>query len=99
MAQHRAGSGPPGRMTVDYSHLFPGVIVGVDDSADEYQVLFADGSITDAAVAHDARGQQVLEVAGYTTSAGTVVPERIWTVRSVADGPGGLHIEIGPALY
>lgn len=41
--------GEPGLITVDYSHLFPGVVVRADRMADEFDVVFSDGVRTEAA--------------------------------------------------
>ncbi|MFC4373531.1 hypothetical protein ACFO5K_05410 [Nocardia halotolerans] len=86
-----------GHITVRHSHLFPGVKLHADAHADQYEVHFSDGAHTEAAILPD-DGPGVLDVVGYHTTAGTVLPGRIWTIRSIEETDSGLQITLGPAV-
>ncbi|MFD3745620.1 hypothetical protein [Nocardia sp. NPDC058633] len=86
----------PGLITVGYSHLFPGVVVRADRMADEFDVVFSDGVRTEAGILRDDDGSAALDVVGYATAAGTMLPGRIWPITSVEDTGSEVNIELGP---
>ncbi|MEV0542473.1 hypothetical protein [Nocardia salmonicida] len=88
----------PGRITVDYSHLFPGVVVRADRIADEFDVVFSDGVRTEAGILHDDDGSAALDVVGYATAAGTMLPGRNWPIISIEDVGSEVNIALGPYL-
>ena len=88
----------PGRITVGHSHLFPGVVVHADRLTDEFDVVFSDGVRTEAGILHDERGAAVLDVVGYATAGGTVLPGRIWPITSIEDEGSVVNIKLGPYL-
>ena len=88
----------PARVIVGYSHLFPGVVVRADRMADEFDVVFSDGSRTEAAILRDDDGVAALDVVGYATAAGTMQPGRVWPITSIEDAGSEVNIKLGPFL-
>ncbi|MFD3704391.1 hypothetical protein ACFWUP_14720 [Nocardia sp. NPDC058658] len=88
----------PGLITVDHSHLFPGVVVRADRMADEFDVVFSDGVRTEAGILRDDNGGAALDVVGYATAAGTMLPGRIWPITSMEDVGSAVDIKLGPYL-
>ncbi|MFC9472245.1 hypothetical protein ACWF99_01520 [Nocardia sp. NPDC055002] len=88
----------PGRIIVDYSHLFPGVVVRADRMADEFDVVFSDGMRTEAGILQDDDGVAALDVVGYATAAGTMQPGRVWPITSIEDAGSEVNIKLGPYL-
>ncbi|MBC7302736.1 MAG: hypothetical protein H5T78_17550 [Nocardia sp.] len=88
----------PGRIVVEGSHLFPGVVVHADRLADEFDVVFSDGVRTEAAILRDDNGSPALDVVGYATAAGTVLPARVWPIKSIEDAGSEVNIELGAFL-
>jgi hypothetical protein len=90
--------GEPARIIVDYSHLFPGVVVRADRMGDEFDVVFSDGVRTAAAVLQDEDGVSALDVVGYATAAGTMQPGRVWPITAIEDVGSEVNIKLGPYL-
>ncbi|MGY0499152.1 hypothetical protein ACWZHB_11710 [Nocardia sp. FBN12] len=88
----------PGRIIVDYSHLFPGVVVRADRMADEFDVVFSDGVRTAAEILRDDNGGSALDVVGYATAAGTMQPGRVWPIMSIEEVGSEVNIKLGPFL-
>lgn len=87
-------TGAPGRIEVDYTHLFAGLELRPDRDAAEYAIEFADGSVARAEVLDDTDGHAALRAEPYRTAAGTAIPERIWTRRE----SGAARFKLGRAL-
>ncbi|MFD3508673.1 hypothetical protein [Nocardia sp. NPDC058666] len=85
----------PALITVGYSHLFPGVVVHADRMADDFDVVFSDGVRTEAGIVHDNNGGSALDVVGYATAAGTMLPGRMWPITSIEDAESGVTIKLG----
>ncbi|MEV6658369.1 hypothetical protein [Nocardia fluminea] len=90
--------GEPARIIVGYSHLFPGVTVCADRMADEFDVVFSDGSRAEAAILRDDEGVAALDVVGYASAAGTMQPGRVWPITSIEDVGSEVNIKLGPFL-
>ncbi|SDI42466.1 hypothetical protein [Nonomuraea jiangxiensis] len=83
---------------VPYPHLYPGLILDAPAEVDDFLVLFGDGSESRAQLISDATGRPVLRMGGYMTAAGTVIDERVWTVRESARHGDRLHLRLGEPL-
>lgn len=91
-----------------HSHLFPGALLQVASYASEepamepLTIVFADGvesqgELMKAAGIADA-ADVALFVDGYTTAAGTAVPQKIWQIRGHSIEDGVLTLRIGRRL-
>ncbi|MET9490788.1 hypothetical protein [Nocardia sp. NPDC006630] len=85
-------------IAVGYSHLFRGLTLEFDSEAGEYELHFADGSQSRAALLHDESGTPALQVDAYATAAGTAIPERLWTIVSTHRDRGRTRATLGQAL-
>ncbi|MER7499285.1 hypothetical protein AB0L05_05440 [Nonomuraea pusilla] len=85
-------------ISVPHSHLHPGLVLDAPDGIDDFVVLFSDDSEARARLLGDESGRPVLRVGGYMTTAGTVVDEKVWTVREALRGGGRLRLRLGRAL-
>lgn len=83
---------------VPYSHLYPGLVLDAPAHAGDFLVLFADDSESRAQLLGDDTGRPVLRVGGYMTTSGTVIDERVWTVRETERNGDRLRIRLGRAL-
>ncbi|NUR91213.1 MAG: hypothetical protein HOY71_44675 [Nonomuraea sp.] len=83
---------------VSSSHLYPGLVLDAPAHAEDFLVLFADDSESRAQLLGDASGRTVLRVGGYMTARGTVVDERVWTVRETERLGDRLRIRLGRSL-
>ncbi|MCX4097115.1 hypothetical protein [Nocardia sp. alder85J] len=85
------------RIEVRHSHLFPGLVLESDCTAEEFEIHFGDGGRTRAIVLHDPAGRAALAVDPYVTVAGTRIPARLWPIRTLC-AEGGLRLRLGRAL-
>ena len=95
---------------VPSSHLYRGVhlhaacepeawrIVAEDRQEAEVLLLFEDGSYAPADLVSGNQGQVALHVAAYTTTRGSSIPARIWTVKAVGESDDGLDLHLGYPL-
>ncbi|MFC6010392.1 hypothetical protein [Nocardia lasii] len=72
------------------------MVVHADRLAEEFDLIFSDGVRTEAAILHDEHGSAVLDVVGYATAAGTVLPGRSWPITSIEDEGSVVNIKLGP---
>ncbi|MFI6223111.1 hypothetical protein ACIBEH_21330 [Nocardia salmonicida] len=72
------------------------MVVRADRIADEFDVVFSDGVRTAAGILHDDDGSAALDVVGYATAAGTMLPGRIWPIISIEDVGSEVNIALGP---
>ncbi|WP_188193277.1 hypothetical protein [Nonomuraea sp. SYSU D8015] len=83
---------------VPYSHLHPGLILDAPADTDDFLVLFGDDSESRAKLLRDDTGRPVLRLGGYMTARGTVIDERVWTVREAARHGNRVHLRLGHSL-
>lgn len=83
---------------VAYSHLYPGLLVDAPAGAGDFLVPFGDDSESRARLLRDAAGRPSLRVDGYTTARGTVIGERVWTVRASERRGDRVRLRLGQAL-
>ncbi|MEV3982983.1 hypothetical protein ACIBK9_08390 [Nonomuraea sp. NPDC050227] len=83
---------------VPSSHLYPGLVLEAPADAEDFLVLFTDDSESRAQLLGDASGRPVLRVGGYMTTNGTVIDERVWTVRETLRTGDRLRIRLGRSL-
>ncbi|MEO3868003.1 hypothetical protein ABGB18_04145 [Nonomuraea sp. B12E4] len=84
---------------VPYSHLYPGLILDAPAGADDFLVLFGDDSESRAQLISDGTGRPVLRMGGYMTATGTVIDERLWTVRESVRHGDRVHLRLGDPLF
>ncbi|GAA3151878.1 hypothetical protein GCM10020001_089270 [Nonomuraea salmonea] len=60
--------------------------------------FFGDDSESRAQLLHDHTGRPVLRMGGYMTANGTVIDERVWTIRESARHGPRLHLRLGDSL-
>ena len=85
-------------IAVPHSHLSPGLILDAPAGADDFLVVFGDDTESRAQLLHDDAGRPVLRVGGYMTARGTVVDERLWSVREAARHGDRLRLRLGHSL-
>ncbi|MEV0163194.1 hypothetical protein ACGFJC_04630 [Nonomuraea fuscirosea] len=83
---------------VAYSHLYPGLILDAPADAADFLVLFGDDSESRAQLLRDSTGRPVLRMGGYMTAKGTVIDERVWTVRETVQRGNRLRLRLGRSL-
>ncbi|MFC4120793.1 hypothetical protein [Nonomuraea zeae] len=83
---------------VRYSHLFPGLILDAPADTDDFLVLFGDDSESRAQLLSDDTGRPVLRMGGYMTAKGTVIDERVWTVRERVQRGDRIRLRLGRSL-
>ncbi|GAA3589678.1 hypothetical protein GCM10022419_085190 [Nonomuraea rosea] len=83
---------------VPYSHLYPGLILDAPADTDDFLVLFGDDSESRAQLLNDDTGRPVLRMGGYMTARGTVIDERVWTVRESVQHGNRLRLRLGRSL-
>ncbi|MEV4569671.1 hypothetical protein AB0K12_38415 [Nonomuraea sp. NPDC049419] len=81
-----------------YSHLHPGLVLDAPADTHDFLVLFGDDSESRAQLLHDHTGRPVLRMGGYMTANGTVIDERVWTIRESARHGPRLHLRLGDSL-
>jgi len=82
---------------VPSSRLRPGVILDAPAGTRDLLIQLGDAECR-AQLLNDDAGRPLLVAGGYMTADGTVVGERVWTIReSVRHGPR-LHLHLGPAI-
>ncbi|NRQ39525.1 hypothetical protein HII36_48015 [Nonomuraea sp. NN258] len=84
---------------VPYSHLYPGIVLDAPAGTDDFLILFADDSESRVQLLADDTGRPVLRVGGYMTARGTVVDERVWTVRETVRDGGRVRLRLGRSLH
>ncbi|MFG1695243.1 hypothetical protein [Nonomuraea sp. NPDC049309] len=82
---------------VPYSHLRPGLILDAPAGTHDFLVLLGDTE-SRAQLLNDDTGRPLLRVGGYMTADGTVVDERVWTVRDLVRHGTRLHLHLGPSI-
>ncbi|MGI5291355.1 hypothetical protein ACQEVF_49720 [Nonomuraea polychroma] len=83
---------------IPYSHLHPGLILEAPADAPDFLVLFGDDSESRAQLLRDDTGRPVLRMGGYMTAHGTVIDERVWTVRETARHGDRVRLRLGRSL-
>ncbi|MFI7638006.1 hypothetical protein [Nonomuraea sp. NPDC049400] len=83
---------------IPYSHLYPGLVLDAPAGADDFLVQFGDDSESRAQLLRDDTGRPVLRLGGYMTAGGTVVDERVWTVRETVRHGDRLRLRLGRPL-
>ncbi|NJP88374.1 hypothetical protein HCN51_02680 [Nonomuraea sp. FMUSA5-5] len=83
---------------VPHSHLYPGLILDAPADAHDFLVLFGDESESRAQLLRDDTGRPVLRMGGYMTARGTVVDERVWTVRESVQRGDRIRLRLGRSL-
>jgi hypothetical protein len=83
---------------VPYSHLYAGLILDAPADTDDFLVLFGDDSESRAQLLSDDTGHPVLRMGGYMTARGTVIDERVWTVRERVQHGGRVRLRLGRSL-
>ncbi|MCK2219114.1 hypothetical protein MF672_035755 [Actinomadura sp. ATCC 31491] len=83
---------------IPYSHLYPGLILDAPADTDDFLVLFGDDTESRAQLMRDEAGRPVLRVGGYMTARGTVIDERLWSVRETARHGDRLRLRLGRSL-
>ncbi|MGP3917816.1 hypothetical protein OHA25_41710 [Nonomuraea sp. NBC_00507] len=83
---------------IPYSHLHPGLILDAPAGAHDFLVHFGDDSESRAQLLRDDTGRPVLRMGGYMTAQGTVVDERVWTVREAARHGDHIRLRLGRSL-
>ncbi|TDD17915.1 hypothetical protein [Nonomuraea diastatica] len=83
---------------VPYSHLYPGLVLDAPAGAFDFLVLFGDDSESRAQLVSDDTGRPVLRMGGYMTARGTVIDERVWTVRESVRHGNRVRLRLGRSL-
>ncbi|MGW0811020.1 hypothetical protein [Nonomuraea sp. NPDC002799] len=83
---------------IAYSHLYPGLILDAPAGTDDFLVLFGDDSESRAQLLRDTTGRPVLRMGGYMTAKGTVIDERVWTVRESVQHGDRIRLRLGRSL-
>ncbi|TDE41693.1 hypothetical protein E1295_29045 [Nonomuraea mesophila] len=83
---------------VPYSHLYPGLVLDAPAGAHDFLVLFGDESESRAQLVSDDTGRPVLRMGGYMTARGTVIDERMWTVRESVRHGNRIRLRLGRAV-
>ncbi|KAB8189866.1 hypothetical protein FH608_038395 [Nonomuraea phyllanthi] len=83
---------------VPSSHLYPGLVLDAPAGAADFLVLFGDDSESRAQLLRDDTGRPVLRMGGYMTAQGTVVDERVWTLRETLQHGDRVRLRLGPSL-
>ncbi|MFI7612428.1 hypothetical protein ACIBP6_14505 [Nonomuraea terrae] len=83
---------------VPYSHLHPGLLLDAPADTVDFLVVFGDESEARAQLLRDHAGRPLLRVGGYMTAKGTVIGERVWTVREVIRQGDRVRLRLGSAL-
>ncbi|MEQ4721572.1 hypothetical protein [Nonomuraea sp. B19D2] len=65
---------------------------------DDFLVQFGDDSESRARLLRDDTGRPVLRLGGYMTAGGTVVDERVWTVRETVRHGDRIRLRLGRSL-
>lgn len=93
-----------------HSHLFPGAVLRIESCGSKVETLsepqalriyFSDGSqsFAELVLAEDSTKQEAaLIIAGYTTVAGTSIPQKTWHVAGQSTEDGALSLRIGQLL-
>lgn len=79
-------------------HLAPGMILDAPAHNDDFLLNFADDTEVRAELIRDDDGRPLVRVGGYMTMDGTVVAERLWTVREVLEQEGRRLVRLGEPL-
>lgn len=98
-----------GAAVASHTHLFPGAVLRIESGETEgksafkpraLRVSFSDGSQSRAELVSvvGPDGEIALIVEGYTTAAGTTVPQKMWHIASKGTEGGALNLRIGPSL-
>jgi len=104
-----ATSGDFPEAVASHSHLFPGAVLRVapNGSLEDFVskpsaliIVFSDGakSHAEVIVAVNPSGETALVVDGYTTTAGAVIPQKMWRVAGQAFDGERLTIRIGARM-
>jgi hypothetical protein len=83
---------------VPYSHLHPGLVLDAPAGAADFLVQFGDESESRAQLLRDDTGRPVLRLGGYMTAKGTVIDERVWTVRESVRYGDRIRLRLGRSL-
>ncbi|MCT9869530.1 hypothetical protein [Paenarthrobacter aurescens] len=80
-----------------HTHLFPGAVLVIAGAGPSLVVTFRDGASAAAEIVDDG-GKPALVVEAYTTSAGTVIPRKMWLVSAVETEGAGVRLKVGRSV-
>ncbi|SDW98508.1 hypothetical protein SAMN04487912_106107 [Arthrobacter sp. cf158] len=80
-----------------HTHLFPGAVLVVTGEGPSLVVRFSDGASVAAEIVDDG-GKPALVMEAYTTGAGTVIPRKMWFLRSLESEGGERRLKVGRSV-
>lgn len=80
-----------------HTHLFPGSVLLIRGAGAELAITFPDGASTAAEIVDDG-GKPALVVEAYATSAGTVIPRKMWLLSAVEAEGAERRLKLGRSV-